>query len=140
MKLQKTKRVLLTSLLAIAVAVGLSACGSSSSDDSDSSSGGGNNSKFVGTWALGQGGGTDWYIHFGADNSWNISNNADGSGRRVFGTYTVSGNTARGPMQNPGTGVGEIVAVLESDTTLGLDFIEHWHTPHKVIHYNSSKL
>jgi hypothetical protein len=62
-----------------------------------------------------------------------------GSGRRAFGTYTVSGNTARGPMQNPGTGTGEIVATV-SGSTMALDFIEHWHTPYKTLKFTGVKI
>ena len=132
-------------LLALVVAAGMAACDfSSSSDKSDNSGGGGSgggggsNSKLAGTWALSQGGGVEWYIHFYEDNAWRITNNADGSGQRVLGTYTVSGNTFKGPMQNPGTGVGEIQGTVDG-SSLTLDFIEHWHTPHKVIKYTGQK-
>jgi hypothetical protein len=99
------------------------------------------NSQFVGTWALYENGTGSiyWYIHFFDNGDWNISNNADGSGRRAFGTYVVSGDTARGPMENPGTGTGEIVATV-SGGAMNLDFIEHWHNPYKVLKFTGVKL
>ena len=133
--MNKLLRLVAGLFLATAFSLAFSGC-----SDSDSSGGeGADNAKFTGTWALSQNDVVDWYIHFNADNSWFISNNADGSGRRVFGTYAVSGNTARGPMQNPGTGTGEIVATVDG-RSLALDFIEHWHTPYKVLQYAGVKI
>ena len=106
----------------------------------DSGGGGGGGGDFVGTWALSQGGGTAWYILFNENGSWVISDTADGSAVRVFGTYTVSGDTASGPMTNPGVGTGEIEATLTGDTTLSLDFVEFWHSPPKHVPYNGTKL
>ncbi len=100
----------------------------------------GDNSAFVGTWALRQGtGAVEWYILFKADNSWLISDTPDGSAQRVYGTYTVEGNRAAGPMVNPGTGEGEIVATLSGET-LALDFVEYWHNPYKHVLYNGTKI
>jgi hypothetical protein len=100
----------------------------------------GDNSAFVGTWALnGADGKLAWYILFKADNSWLISDTADGSAQRVYGTYVVEGNRAAGPMVNPGTGEGEIVATL-SGATLSLDFVEFWHSPPKHVPYTGTKL
>ena len=90
--------------------------------------------------ALRDAGGTlAWYILFNADNSWLISDTADGSAQRVYGTYVVEGNVASGPMVNPGTGEGEIVATL-SGATLNLDFVEFWHSPPKHVPYTGTKL
>lgn len=130
----KFSRLFTAIFLAVAVSLAMVGC-----SDSDSGDGGGGNAKFTGTWALSQGAGVYWYITFNSDNSWFISNNADGSGRRAFGTYAVSGNTARGPMQNPGTGTGEIVATV-SGSTMALDFIEHWHTPYKTLKFTGVKI
>lgn len=100
----------------------------------------GDNSKFVGTWALRDEAGTlAWYILFKADNTWLISDTADGSAQRVYGTYVVEGKVASGPMVNPGTGEGEIVATL-SGATLSLDFVEYWHDPYKHIPYTGTKM
>ena len=101
---------------------------------------GGDNSAFVGTWALRDAGGTlTWYILFNADNTWLISDTADGSAQRVYGTYVVEGNVAAGPMINPGTGEGEITATLAGNT-LSLDFVEFWHSPPKHVPYTGTKL
>ena len=100
----------------------------------------GDNSAFVGTWALrGADGKLAWYILFKADNSWLISDTADGSAQRVYGTYVVEGNRAAGPMVNPGTGEGEIVATLDGEN-LSLDFVEYWHDPYKHVAYNGTKI
>jgi len=120
------------SLLAVALVFSLSGCGRSDSKKDDKA-------QFVGTWELSQEGSVYWYVHFFDDANWNISNNADGSGRRVFGVYEVNGNTLKGPMNNPGTGMGEIIAVVE-DGTIKLDFIEHWHTPYKTLKFTGVKL
>ena len=94
---------------------------------------------FTGTWALTQGAGISWYMIFNSDGTWLISDTADGSARRVFGTYTVKGNVATGPMTNPGIGEGEIVATIDGDV-LSLDFIEHWHNPYKHVPYTGTKI
>ena len=139
--MRKLQRLLWTVLLALVIPLGLAGC--SDSDDGDDGdtggSGGSDNSKFVGTWALSQGGGTVWYIIFNDDGSWLISDTADGSARRVYGTYAVDGNRAAGPMVNPGTGEGEIAATLDG-ANLSLDFVEYWHDPHKHILYNGTKM
>ena len=129
------RKFLWLSLLALAIPLAFTGC-SDSDDDGDS---GGGSSKFVGTWALSLGGGVSWYLIFNSDGSWLISDTADGSARRVYGTYSVDGNVASGPMVNPGTGVGEIVATLDGDT-LALDFIEHWHNPYKHVPYVGTKI
>ena len=130
--MRKLQRLLWTVLLALVIPLGLAGCSDSDDGDDNGDSGGSDNSKFVGTWALSQGGGTLWYIIFNSDNSWLISDTADGSARRVYGTYAVDGNRAAGPMVNPGTGEGEIAATLDG-ANLSLDFVEYWHDPHKHI-------
>jgi len=92
----------------------------------------------VGTWSL-TGAGHTWYIHFAADRNWKITDDAAGHVRRVYGTYTLKGSSLRGPMNNPGTGTGEIAASF-SGNRIDLDFIEHWHTPHKQVKYSGRKL
>ncbi len=129
------RKFLWMALLAFAIPLAFTGC-SDSDDDGDS---GGGSSKFVGTWALTQGAGVSWYLIFNDDGSWLISDTADGSARRVYGTYAVDGNTASGPMVNPGTGVGEIVATIDGDV-LALDFIEHWHNPYKHVAYTGTKI
>jgi len=132
------RKLLWMVLLALVLPLSLAGC-SGSDDGDDGDSAGGGNSRFVGTWALTQGAGVSWYLIFNSDGSWLISDTADGSARRVYGTYTVDGNTAAGPMVNPGTGEGEIVASLDGDV-LSLDFIEYWHTPYKHVPYTGTKI
>lgn len=106
------------------------------SDDNATASG------FVGTWALYEGtsaqGTPTWYAHFQSDGTFFISNESDGGGVRVTGTYTVSGSNLVGPFTNKGTGDGRVEATLDGGV-LQLDFIEYWHSPHKVIHYAGKK-
>lgn len=133
------------SFLILLLPLGLAGgCGEGGPDgddgDGDAPDGDGDNSAFVGTWALRDAAGAlKWYILFNADNTWLISDTADGSARRVFGTYVVEGNRASGPMVNPGTGEGEIAATL-AGSTLNLDFVEFWHSPPKHIPYTGTKL
>ena len=129
------RKFILTALLALAIPLALTGCGG----DSDNDGGSADNGKFVGTWALSSGGSIAWYILFNADNSWVISDTADGLSRRCYGTYAVDGDTAAGPMVNPGTGTGEIVATLSGDT-LSLDFVEYWHNPYKHVPYTGTKI
>lgn len=92
----------------------------------------------VGTWSMTRPGRTV-YILFRADGTWTMYENADGTEPIVYGTYTVEGNTIRGPMNNPGVGTGEIYAIVDGDTMM-LDFIEHWHTPYKTVDYTGARL
>lgn len=104
---------------------------------------GGSSGGFVGTWALYAGGAAQgtptWYAHFKSDSTFFISNNRDGSGVRVTGTYSVSGGRLTGPFKNPGTGEGRVEATI-SGGVMNLQFIEYWHTPNKVIPYTGKKV
>lgn len=144
----KLRRHFWTIFLSLLIPFALAGCGEGgppeNADDAENSEStepvAGNNSAFVGTWALRQGnGGVEWYILFKANNSWLISDTANGSAQRVYGTYAVNGNRAAGPMVNPGTGVGEIIATLNG-ASLSLDFVEFWHNPHKHVLYNGTKI
>ena len=142
----KLRRHFWTVFLALLFPLALAGCGEGGPVDDDEADGegdetvSGDNSAFVGTWALREGTSeVKWYILFKADNSWLISDTADGSAQRVYGTYAVEDNRAAGPMVNPGTGEGEIVATLD-DANLSLDFVEYWHDPHKHILYNGTKI
>ena len=142
----KLRRPFWTIFLSLLIPLVLAGCGEGGPPDEDDGEGdetesvADGNSAFVGTWALRQGtGGVEWYILFKADYSWLISDTANGSAPRVYGTYVVEGNRAAGPMVNPGTGEGEIVATLEG-ANLSLDFVEFWHTPPKHIPYNGTKI
>ena len=106
--------------------------------ESSGGSSGGSSKKVVGTWWISNGN-HGWYITFNKDKSWQISDDAAGNERRVYGTYKVNGKTVRGPRTNPGVGTGEIVATVIEDT-IALDFIEHWHTPYKTVHYSGNRM
>lgn len=130
------KLLLLGTVLASILILGLvSGCENSGGGDSG---GGGGDSSVVGTWSLTNSGGT-WYILFASNGSYKISDKADGSQQRVYGNYSVSGNKVTGSMTNPGVGTGEIAATI-SGNAIVLDFIEHWHTPYKVVRYTGNKL
>lgn len=110
--------------------------GSSSTSSVTSSS----QSAFVGTWSLTNSDNDTWYIHFDADSSWMITDGSSRSSRRrVYGTYTTSGNSFSGNMTNDGVGTGRIEGSI-SGTSITLDFVEYWHSPHKTIRYTGSKL
>lgn len=122
-------------------AMGIGAgCDSGDGGDGGGSGGGGD---FSGIWALVSGstgeGSIVWYAHFNSDGSYFISNNADGSGVRVTGTYSVSGGKLVGPFTNPGVGEGRVEATI-TDGVMKLDFIEYWHTPNKVVPYSGRKI
>ncbi len=97
----------------------------------------------VGVWALQEGttytGSTTWYITFNPSGTYAISDNADGSGQRVSGTYSVSGETVTGPFTNPGVGDGRIDGVFVGNDIL-VDFVEYWHSPEKHVFYAGVRL
>jgi hypothetical protein len=109
----------------------------------DNSGGSGDAGSFTGSWALYAGtvvqGSPAWYVHFKSDSSFFISDGQDGSGRRVSGTYSVSGGKLTGPFTNPGTGEGRVEATIV-DNVMYLKFIEYWHTPNKVVQYAGTRL
>ena len=115
--MRKLQRLLWTVLLALVIPLGLAGCSDSDDGDDNGDSGGSDNSKFVGTWALSQGGGTLWYIIFNSDNSWLISDTADGSARRVYGTYTVDDPRGYLPIETP-------ALLPRPDGQRGLDRVE----------------
>ncbi len=94
---------------------------------------------FIGTWRLTTEGGTPWYAFFYSDGNWKICDNADGSGQRVYGSYSVNGGNLNGNMTNPGVGTGSIAATIYNGV-MTLDFVEHWHDPYKTVRYTGSKL
>jgi hypothetical protein len=124
-------------VLFLALTTGLTGCGGSSSDEVPEIS------AFVGTWTLYDGntvqGSPVWYVHFKEDKTFFISNNANGTGVRVFGTWTESDGALVGPFTNPRVGEGRVEATI-TNNIMHLDFIEYWHTPNKVIPYSGTKL
>jgi major membrane immunogen (membrane-anchored lipoprotein) len=125
-------------VLSLALAMGLTGCGSSSSDNNSPEV-----NAFVGTWALYGGdtiqGSIAWYVNFREDGTYNVTMNADGTGQKVYGTYTVTDGALVGPFTNPRVGEGRVEATI-TNGVMHLDFIEYWHTPNKVVPYTGSKL
>ena len=93
----------------------------------------------IGSWQLSDADGSIWFIHFADNGTWKITNDAAGNEHRVHGSFKIKGTGFIGDMINPGTGTGEIKGSWQSNT-MKLDFIEHWHTPYKTIHYKGSRL
>lgn len=110
----------------------------SNSSTTNSTSAASRNADLVGTWSLSTGIST-WYIHFASDGTWFISDDKEGSARRVHGTYTTDGSTFSGPMVNPGVGTGSIRGAVNGEL-ITLDFVEDWHTPSKHVAYTGEKL
>jgi hypothetical protein len=109
--------------------------GSDSNSESETSA-------FKGVWGLNPGsnrsGEPDWFIHFLDNGEFFISNLQDGGQVRVTGSYSVAGGKLVGPFTNPGVGEGRVEARLDGEF-MPLDFIEYWHTPHKVVPYTGVK-
>ncbi len=92
----------------------------------------------VGTWELSGGTGT-WYIHFGKDGTWRITDDRAGTKDHVYGSYTADDSSFQGDMTNPGVGTGSISGYYNGKS-LALDFAENWHTPTKHVSYTGKKL
>ena len=92
-----------------------------------------------GSWQLTAADGSSWYVHFNQDGTWQITDDAAGQAYRVSGGYSTTGNSFSGNMVNPGVGSGEINGSWDGDS-ITLNFIEHWHTPYKVIPYTGTRL
>ncbi len=138
MKIEWMKRVSKWFMVATVLGVMGFGAGCDSGDD-----GGGGGGGFGGVWALNGGdtvqGSPVWFAHFNPDGTYFISDNADGSGVRVTGTYSVSGGNLVGPFTNPGVGEGRVEATI-ADGVIHLNFIEYWHTPNKVVPYAGVKM
>ena len=101
----------------------------------DGHHGGGGSGSIAGTWkltAISEGESGYCFVHFEDDGSWRITDDAKGD-------YSVSGNSFKGSMVNPGVGDGEIEGSVK-DGAMTFDFIEHWHTPYKHNVYSGVKL
>ena len=92
----------------------------------------------VGTWSLTDASGFTWFIHFGSDGNWKITNDKGGAERRVYGSYSSDGNSFSGSMKNPGVGDGRISGSF-SDSDITLDFVEYWHSPEKHVAYQGHR-
>lgn len=121
--------------------VGCEGGGDSSSGPYGSASSSSSNvsGQIVGSWSLTNNEGATWYIHFKSDGTYRITDDAAGNDNHVYGTYSYSNGSFSGPMTNPGVGTGEIKGTISGDS-ITLDFIEHWHTPHKTVPHTGSKM
>ena len=123
-------------MLALGLPLALAGCGGDSGGGDDSAGG---DNDFVGSWALTHAtDGSAMFIDFNSDGTFVMKDCAE-CGPHMTGTYTVDGDTASGPLENPGVGEGEIVAELDGENLI-LDFIEHWHNPYKHVPYTGSKI
>jgi hypothetical protein len=114
--------------------------GSNSSSSSTSSSPSDSQNQFYGTWELTEVGTSNvWYIHFGNNGNWKITDDKAGAEQRVYGSYNYSGNQFEGPMINPNVGEGKIGGDV-TDGVMTLHFKEYWHIPHKIVDYTGTKV
>ena len=111
----------------------------SSNSSSSSSSSVVTSGKILGSWTLTNNEGHTWYVHFKTDGTYKITDDSAGTDDHVFGNYNFSNDSFTGTMNNPGVGTGEIKGTI-SGTSIVLNFIEYWHTPHKTVVYKGSKM
>jgi hypothetical protein len=110
----------------------------------DSSSSKNDADKFIGRWEIfdltAGPNPSPWYVVFSNDGSWYFSTSPnggpDGSGMK---TYFIDGDTLIGGFTNPNAGDGRIEAKV-SGNEITIDFIEYWHTPHKVVPYAGTRM
>lgn len=129
------RRLAAACLLLAAFAAG---CGHDSSDGGDDAPWS-PDSAIVGSWRLVAGDGSAWYAHFAEDGNWKITDDLEGTARRVHGTYTFDGTRFSGPMVNPRVGEGKIEGSVDGDA-MTMDFIEYWHDPAKHVPYTGTKV
>ena len=130
------RRLAAACLLLAAFAAG---CGHDSGGDDDGDAPWTPDSAIVGSWRLSAEDGSAWYAHFGEDGNWKITDDLEGTARRVHGTYTFDGTRFSGPMVNPRVGEGRIEGTVEGGT-MTMDFIEYWHDPAKHVPYTGTKV
>jgi len=96
---------------------------------------------FIGIWALyDQTPGVPpkaWYIHIEDNGKYYFSKTKNSTG--IIENYNVDNDKLIGTFTNPNAGKGRIEAVIK-DGSIKMDFIEYWHTPHKVIKYMGHKV
>jgi hypothetical protein len=129
------RKWLWTVLPALVIPLAFAGCGGGSDDSSDTGGGG---NRFVGEWHV-SGSEGNYYVTFKADYSMYMADSPGGSAH-MTGTYTVDGDTASGPLNNPGVGAAEFIATLTGSTTMDYEFIEHWHNPYKHVPLVGTKL
>lgn len=113
---------------------------SNSSSSTTSSSPSDSQNQFYGTWELTEVGTSNvWYIHFGNNGNWKITDDKAGAEQRVYGSYNYSGNQFEGPMINPNVGEGKIDGDV-TDGVMTLYFEEYWHNPHKIVDFTGTKV
>jgi hypothetical protein len=135
----KMKRVgILLGLFLLIVSLGLVGCnsGGSSSGSNGSTNAG---SEFVGSWALSDSSGTDFYLYIESNNTFVIADVPDKNRVHMSGTGSVANGTFKGPFENPGVGTGDLVCTI-ANGVMTVDFIEHWHSPDKHIPFTGRKL
>ena len=112
-------------LVLLVLVLPLAFCGCGGGDGGGGDGGG----DFVGQWHV-SGSQGNYYVTFNDDGSVIMADEPNG-GPHLAGTYSVSGDTASGPLNNPGVGEAEFIATLTGDNTMDFEFIEHWHSPYK---------
>ena len=135
------KKTLTVAFLSLSIALFIGCESSDSSNNvwnGESTQANENNEAIAGTWSLTDDNNFTWYIHFNLDGSWKITNDAAGIKNRVHGTYEFDGLDFNGSMVNPNVGEGRIEGQINGDV-ITLDFVEYWHTPHKVVPYTGAR-
>jgi hypothetical protein len=130
-------------LLGVILLVGILGCsgggGSSSGSSSSSADTPKPGSEFVGAWAMSSGGSVAFYLYVESNNTFVVADVPDKTRVHLYGTWSASNGTFKGPFTNPGVGNGDLVCTL-SNGVMTMDFIEHWVTPDKHVPYTGKKL
>ena len=128
-------RLVGVAVVAMVAGAFLAAC----EDDGGGSSDGGSVNSVVGVWGVREGSSvtpetaTTWW-EFRSDGTYTYYNDAGLTSEHLSGTYVQDGNRFYGPFVNPGVGNGDIDGTLSDDgQTFQMNFIEHWHSPSKVV-------
>jgi hypothetical protein len=96
--------------------------------------------QFVGSWAVSDAAGaTIGYLFIGADGSFVWADVPDIESPHFSGTGSVVDGTFLGPFTNPGVGDGDLICKIDANGVMNMDFVEHWHTPDKIVQYTAVK-
>ncbi|MDF3129588.1 lipocalin family protein [Kiritimatiellaeota bacterium B1221] len=106
----------------------------------DGGGGGGGNAAvaadnaFVGTWLIQKEDTTSYWV-FNSDGTFSKYRAGAPLGESLHfnGIYTITNGTLTGDFLNPGVGTGEIIATINENEVMQMQFIEHWHTPYKEV-------